>query len=91
MEDHLKRAEIIEPTADTRTVQLGHRVTIRIAGQQKTYLILGSSETDPLRGVISHHALRGAALIGGRVGEVVNINTKKQVIECQIVKIASAD
>ena len=91
LEDHLKRAEIIEPTADTRTVQLGHRVTIRIAGQQKTYLILGSSETDPLRGVISHHSPIGAALIGRRVGDVVNINTKKQVIECQIVKIASAD
>src|SRR3990167_7487825 len=43
MEEHLKRAVIIEPVKNSATVQLGSRVTVEVEGQQKTFLILGSS------------------------------------------------
>ena len=68
LEDHLHRALIIKPMKNTQTVQLGHRVTIETAGKQKTYLVLGSSETNPGEGIISRNSPIGSALMGHQVG-----------------------
>lgn len=65
----LKRAQLIEPMTATDTVQLGSTVTVENKGAQRTYTILGSSETDPAQGIISHHSPIGAALLGKKVGE----------------------
>lgn len=73
LEDQLKKAVIIKPASDATAVQLGHRVTVETAGKQKTYLILGSSETNPQAGVISYHSPVGAALLGRRAGDTVKV------------------
>ena len=87
MEEHLKRAVIIEPVKNSATVQLGSRVTVEVEGQQKTFLILGSSETDPSQGVISHHSPIGAALLGQPVGRSVTVKLKDKEVEYKIIKI----
>lgn len=87
LENHLKRAVVITPSEDTSKVQLGHRVTISMDGQQTTFTILGSSETDPGRGVISHNSPIGSALLGKRVGETVVIRLAKKEVECKVVEI----
>jgi len=85
LEDQLKHAVIIKPAKDAKTVQLGGKVTIGAGGREKTYLILGSAETDPLRGVISQNSPLGAALMGCSVGDKVKIPPKGA--EYKIVKI----
>jgi len=85
-EDMLKRAIIIE-RKNNGTVQLGHIVTVEINGKQKTYQILGSSETDPSQGIISHNSPIGKSLIGRRVGEVVKVQLNNKNAEYKIVKI----
>lgn len=87
LEDYLNHAVIIKPLKNTETVQLGHRVTIETAGQQKSYLILGSSETDPGKGIISHNSPIGSALMGRKVGDKVKIQRANKEIECEIIKI----
>lgn len=87
LEDYLKRVVIIKPLENLETVQLGHKVTIETAGKQKTYLILGSSETDPNKGIISHNSPIGSALIGKKVGDKVKIKPLDKGIECLIIKI----
>lgn len=87
LEEQIKNARIIAPTENISTVQLGHRVTVEIAGQQRTYTILGSSETDPAAGIISHHSPIGAALLGHAVGETVTYTSAANLVECRIVKI----
>src|SRR3989338_789839 len=72
-ENQLNRAVIITPEKQTGTVRIGHTVTIETAGAQKTYQILGSSETNPGRGIISHNSPIGNALLGKKVGDVVKI------------------
>src|SRR3990167_8023281 len=69
IEDHLRRAIIIKQDKNTAAVQLGTEVTIQALGKQKTYLILGSAETNPAKGIISHDSPVGAALMGRRVGD----------------------
>lgn len=88
IEDHLKRAEIIKSPKDKTKVQIGHKVTVKVNDKEKTYLILGSSETSPKDNVISHNSPLGSALIGKRVGDLVEIKTAKSQAVYKILKIA---
>ena len=87
LEHQLNNAEIIKPQKQTGTVQVGHKVTVEIANKQKTYQILGATETNPRQGVISHNSPLGAALIGRKVGEKVKVKLEKGETEYKIVKI----
>ena len=86
LQEKLKKAKIIKPT-HTGRVELGCQVTIEISGQQKTFLILGSLETNPQEGVISHNSPIGSAIMGHEVGDKVKIQLKNKAIECRIIKI----
>jgi transcription elongation GreA/GreB family factor len=86
-EDLLKRADIIEHHPGGQTVQLGHKVTVESAGVRKIYLILGSSETDPARGIISHKSPLGSALLGKREGMELRVELKSRVATYRIIKI----
>ena len=86
-ENQLNRAVIITPEKQTGTVRIGHTVTIETAGAQKTYQILGSSETNPGRGIISHNSPIGNALLGKKVGDVVKIQLAGKEVGYRIVKI----
>lgn len=88
IEDHLKNAIIFRPNKNTQVIQLGHQVTIESNGQQKIYTILGSSETDPTAGVISHNSPIGAALLGHQVGEIISIRLADKEKQFKIIKIS---
>ncbi len=85
--EQLKSAKVITLAENAATVRLGHRVTIAIAGKQKTYLILGSAETNPSQGIISHRSPIGSALIGHKAGDSVTYQSAAGSIECKIIKI----
>jgi transcription elongation factor GreA len=76
IETHLNQADIIKKNTTGR-VAVGSTVTVEVDGQEKTYEILGSSETNPAKGVISHTSPIGAALIGHTVDDVVEIDIAK--------------
>lgn len=85
--DQLKNAQVIDQFKNKETVQLGHKVTIETAGKQNIYLVLGSAETNPAKGIISHNSPIGLALIGHKVGDKVKIQQINKVVECQIISI----
>ncbi len=59
--------------AGSKTVRIGSIVTIGIGTAIYTYEILGSQESNPLKGKISHHSPIGKALLGESVGAVVEV------------------
>ena len=87
IEDHLKNANIIKAPKNTNTIQLGHEVIVEVNGQEKEFLILGSSETDPEKNIISHNSPIGKALIGHRVGDIVKLQLKEREVEYKIISI----
>jgi transcription elongation factor GreA len=92
IEDQLKRVVIIPSGADAMgTIQLGSTVIVEIkkdgALLRKTFRILGSSETDPGRGRISHTSPLGAALLGRAAGDVVTVQTPGGTQEYKVVKV----
>lgn len=87
LEAHLKTALIFKADQDCRHVRLGHRVKVLMDGREKTYLILGSSETDPSKGRISYLSPLGSALIGKSVGEKINLTIAGQEKTLSIIEI----
>lgn len=87
LERQLNDAEIIAPNKKTDTAQVGHTVMIECNGKQKTYQILGSSETKPEKGIISRNSPIGSALLGHGVGEVVKIKIGEKEVEYKVIKI----
>jgi transcription elongation factor GreA len=87
IEDQLAHAEIIEPNKNKNFVGLGNFVTIESSGKTKTFQILGSTETDPATGIISHSSPLGASLLGRQLGEIAKVKLKDKTVEYKIMKI----
>jgi transcription elongation factor GreA len=87
LEDHIGHAIIILPNKNSHTVQLGSLVTVEIGGKQRTFQILGSSQTDPGSGVISHKSPIGLALMGAEVGETVTVKLANKNVDYKIISI----
>ncbi|MBU1130996.1 GreA/GreB family elongation factor [Patescibacteria group bacterium] len=87
LEEQLKLSIIIKPGHNKNKIQLGSRATVKMAGRQKTYLILGSSEIDVKNNIISHNSPIGSALMGKKAGDSVKIQLAGSEVEFKIIKI----
>src|SRR3989344_4112623 len=84
---HLRAAVIIKPTGDRGVVQLGSRVTVELNDRQKTYLLLGSSEIDLKKNIISHNSPIGSVLMGKKAGENFQLELGDKKAQGLIVKV----
>lgn len=90
LEEKIKHAQIIdEKHKGARTVQLGTKVVVRnVKGKEKEeYVIVGSTEADPLNHKISNESPIGNALLDKQVGDVVKIFVPAGVVEYEILKL----
>jgi len=84
----VKDAQVIEDqTAKKGVVQVGSTVVVEVRGQTKTFTIVGSNEAEPAAGKISNESPIGLALLGAKVGEMVDVSTPAGVIEYRVVSI----
>ena len=82
----IDHAEVVKPKQN-KTIEIGHTVTIKMAGKQKTYQILGSAETNPEKGIISYTSPIGSALLGHKVSDVFNLEIDGRNVECEVLEI----
>lgn len=87
LEKQINRAEIIEPDKNSDRVAVGNKVTVMVNGKEKIFLILGSTETDPQRGIISYSSPIGSALINKKKNDLIKIKIANKEIEYQIINI----
>ena len=87
LEELLLRAEIIEIKKSGNIIEIGNTVTVGKNKKIEIYQILGSSETNPGKGVISHTSPLGSALLSKQVGEIIEIGSKNKKIIYKILKI----
>jgi len=86
--DILQRAEIIELSKNKNTVQIGNTVVIEVNNKQKQYQILGASETNPAKGIISKDAPLAQLFLGKKLGDEFIFNTKNsKKIKYKIIEI----
>lgn len=69
-------------------VRLGSSVTVTTdEGETEQYTIVGSAEVDPQHGKISNESPVGRALLGKRIGDVVEVAIPAGSLRLQISKI----
>jgi transcription elongation factor GreA len=84
----LRNAAIIEATGRTDIVSIGSHVTIQEGDYpEERYHLVGPTEADPSKGMISHESPIGSALMDHKVGETVEAETPGGVIKLKILKI----
>jgi len=91
LEEKVKSAKVITEHKNTKTVQLGSHVVIqnltRKSSDKESYLIVGSTEADPLNHKISNESPIGHALLEHKSGDVVSATTPSGVLDYKILKI----
>ena len=90
LEERLRNATIIdESVLNTKTVSIGSTVVVQEQGnsEKMTYVIVGSTEANPLEGKISNESPVGQALIGHNKRDKVEVTTPGGAVEYTIVSI----
>lgn len=90
MEKMLRNAKIIdEGEVGGDTVTLGSTVVLNDIeyGDEETYTIVGSAEADPKQSRISNVSPVGEAILGKKVGSIVEVNVPAGILKYKIVGI----
>jgi transcription elongation factor GreA len=89
----LRNAKIVDPSsAEAGSVDLGTRVTLRAVGkdEERTFQIVGTNESDPGSGKLSHSSPVGRAVLKRRAGDKVTVTTPRGATEYEIVNVEAA-
>ncbi|MBM4252544.1 MAG: transcription elongation factor GreA [Deltaproteobacteria bacterium] len=91
LDDKLSRAQVIEPNdgEPDQRVRFGSFVTVtdEDSGEDKTYRIVGDLEADLEHGMISMSSPLARALLGKRVGDLVEVRVPKGTVEYSVTEI----
>ena len=88
LEQMLKRAVVIDETANHERVEIGSKVVVESDGEKTQYVSVGSAEAAPGEGKISNESPVGRSLIGHRPGETVKLQVPAGMIELRIVGVS---
>jgi transcription elongation factor GreA len=90
----LKNAEVVvEDEVEVDVINIGCRVKIIDLeyNDEMEYKIVGSTEANSLKGKISNESPVGKALIGARIGDIVNVETHSGMLQYKILEIQKSN
>ena len=90
LENMIRKAKIIddsEISEDRVNVGLKVKVKEKKSGEETEYSMVGSTEADPFEGKISNESLVGAALMGKKKGDEVEITVPDGTFKYKIIDI----
>ncbi len=90
IEVKLRNCEIINmDKLPTNKVSVGCKVKLfdETFSEEVEYQIIGSTESDPLKGLISNESPVGRALLGKKKGETVEVSTPAGTISYKVLEI----
>ena len=88
LEQKIRTAKVIENKSKNR-IDVGSTVVIEDTedGSRMTVKIVGSTESDPFKGLISNESPVGRALVGAKVGQIVEVEAPVGLLKYKIVSI----
>ena len=90
IEKILRHAEVVvEEEVDLDKIRVGCQVRILDCefDEELEYKIVGSTEANSLKGKISNESPVGKALLGAKVGDIVNVETQAGVLQYKVLEI----
>lgn len=83
----LKNVTIVQRNGASNEVAMGSRVTVKVNGNEKEYLIVSFNEADPINGKISNESPLGVAFLHHQKGDEVIVETPKGKVNYKIIKV----
>jgi transcription elongation factor GreA len=90
LENMLKQVVVIEEKAQhakSNSVDLGSKVTVKIADKKEVFTLVGEWEADPAAKKISHESPLGKALMGKGIGDELEVEAPAGKMKYTIVSI----
>ena len=90
LEKILKNAEVVvEDEVDLDKINIGCQVKILDMeyNEEMDYKIVGSTEANSLKGKISNESPVGKALIGKKMGDIVEVETQAGILKYKVLEI----
>lgn len=90
LESTLRHVKVIdEERTDKETITLGSKVTVLDVEmeEEELYRIVGTIEADPMKNLISNESPLGAALLGHRQGDDLQVPAPAGIIEYRILNV----
>ena len=86
----LATAKIIKADTNSECVTIGSKVTIQEEGssEKESFMIVGAAEANPLEGRISNESPLGSALLDGKKGDTVNVQSPDGEYAVKIMKVS---
>ena len=90
LEYKIRNAQIIEENDDNSRVHIGSVVTVydNDLDEELVYTIMGTTEADAMKGIVSNESPVGAALLHHKKGEVVSVKAPDGEYKLKILKIS---
>ncbi len=91
IEKMLRQAKVVtSDNVDPTAVHIGSIVRVKDLGEEfeEEYTVVGAAEADPNKNHISNESPVGKALMGAKVGQVVEVSAPVGKIRMQVVKIS---
>lgn len=87
IEEAIGSAKLIDKQVDFESVEVGSTVRVNLGGKIDEFMIVGKLEANPTKKKISNESPVGSALLGGKVGQEIEITTPDLSYRCKILNI----
>ncbi|KKR10279.1 MAG: Transcription elongation factor GreA [Candidatus Woesebacteria bacterium GW2011_GWA1_39_21] len=87
LQDVLKNATVVNASTSNGEVSIGNKVKVHIDSAEAVFEIVGEHEANPTERKISPTSPLGKALMGKKVGEIVEVDAPAGKIQYKIVSI----
>jgi transcription elongation factor GreA len=89
IEDILKRAEVAKDVSSTPSgmVAVGRTIVLETQKDKITYSLVGAEEVNFAENKISHESPLGQALIGKKVGDIVEVKAPAGVVKYKVIEV----
>jgi transcription elongation factor GreA len=88
LQDLIKKAIVVDTHKSHKgVIAIGSKVKILLNGDSNEFEIVGATESDPLKGLISYISPLGESLMNKKIGDEFEVNAPKGVLKCKILEI----
>lgn len=84
----LNNFQILNGDLSVETISIGNTIILESNGKEKTYVLVGAQEADPLQGRISNESPLGEAFLGKREGDTVEVKVPAGLQTYTVKKIS---
>lgn len=90
LEALLKKVKIVRPDENNKdTIQIGSKVKVKDLefDEDMDYMIVGATEANPNEGKISNLSPLGAALLGKKAGDMIDVTSPGGIVKYKIISM----